>query len=586
VAGRRRKRLVDLVRDGTFLARKDARLLAGRDELPWPPLDGFRTDYRAADDPDEAYEVARRLELMLREPDAQDHLLGNLRAELDKLGPRGSFERLQGFFPRFFRHFKGPRAGEPFHLDEHQEPFLREFFRRHATNGSVGRRVYDLGLYGVSKGSGKTPMASVLGTYATVDALDQPEVYCLSGKKDQADIAHEFARQNIAYGELAAWLVYGNVISCLANDGEFEIQSSDGDTNQGVNPTAGIIDEWWQFLHRKQREAANALTKALMKRGGESWVLGISTAGWTKASQLGEMYDDALAHPKLEVHEGGYLLVLRDVENGFLMHWYGAPDDADIEDPEVVRRANPAPWINPDDLLRDLHRPGTDEYDWRRLNLNQWTLVKGAWLPTGCWAGLRDDSAEVPPGAGVMVGVDIAHSYDTSSVAWAWRRQDGRIVVESKVWSIRRNVPAHEYVDDFYVQTGPDTVEHVAEIFIRDELALKYRILEIVGDPNYFGSELRRLALRFNTSPIFPSSNPMREAVQEFYRLAEAKGIAEKGDPVVAQHVAGIAGRKNQDGYWVLKKLWTPHPIDGGISSIIAVSRVVVAPTEPVQYLM
>ncbi|MGH3041018.1 MAG: hypothetical protein ACRDNG_04650 [Gaiellaceae bacterium] len=46
---RHRKSLVELVRDGTFLARKDEHLLIGRTALPWPKLERLRRRAIAAD---------------------------------------------------------------------------------------------------------------------------------------------------------------------------------------------------------------------------------------------------------------------------------------------------------------------------------------------------------------------------------------------------------------------------------------------------------------------------------------------------------------------------------------------------------
>jgi hypothetical protein len=333
--GRRRKTIVDVVRDGTFLARKDEQLLAGRDQLPWPVLEDYRTRFQAAAaaDPEEARGLSLELQHALRAPDGARALFGDLDVELAKLGAYGSFEQLERFAPAYFRHFAGPSARQPFRFEVFQRDYLREFWRR----DRHGRRVYNVGLLAIPKGNGKTPLAAVLGTHALVSARDEmAEVYTIAGAKDQADICHTFARNNIERGALAAWLTVGSTISYPEKLGEFQILSSDGDLAHGTNPSAAIVDEWWQFLHRKQREGYNALAKALHKRGGESWLQAITTAGWTKDSQLGEVYDAAVAHPKLEIRNDGFLLVLEDREAGFLMHWYGAPDD------ELLDPSNPA----------------------------------------------------------------------------------------------------------------------------------------------------------------------------------------------------------------------------------------------------
>jgi phage terminase large subunit-like protein len=573
---RRRKRLVDVVRDGTFLARKDDHLLARAGELPWPGLDEYRTTYQAQTDEAQAYEVARELERQLKTPDAQARILGDLQAELRKLGPPGSFEQLEGFFPRFFRHFKGPRRGQPFALDSFQAGFLREFWRRQGVTDRhpLGRRVYAVGLWGGPKGTGKTPTAAVLGAYAEVSNDDAPDAFVFAGSKTQAGRGWEFLLPNIEEGPLAAWLeISGGLILYPDVRGSFELLSSDGDLAAGIEPSAAVGDELWEFRHRKQRELWSQTTKGLHKRGGESWALGLSTAGWTKESLLGEIFDAAVKHPACESLEDGYLLRLRDEDAGFLMEWWAAPDEADIEDPAVVRRANPAPWVDPVDILADLHRPGTDEYDWRRLNLNQWTKSRGMWLPPGAWAKLEDAELTIPRGAAIYVGVDAAHSYDTCAVAWAWRSPSGRIVLRCRVWSVREDAAAHEYVDDFYNEDG---TQHVTEPFIHalaDEHG--YRIQEVVFEPPRYGDAGRRLANRFKTAGLEPTSKEMLLYVQEFYRAAQAGSIAwhDADAGVFKAHIAAIEGRKDSDGFWRLKKLLTPNPMDAGTAAIIARGR-------------
>src|SRR5205823_1173455 len=150
----------------------------------------------------------------------------------------------------------------------------------------------------------------------------------------------------------------------------------------GVSPSAAIVDEWWLFDTQRERESFTALAKALHKRPGRAWLNAITTAGYDLHSQLGETYTAAINHPKLELRNDGYLQVVRDTASGFLFWWYGPPpgEEPDPEDTRVVRACNPARWIQVRDLMRELKRPDSNEQDWRRLHLNQWTRARAAWL--------------------------------------------------------------------------------------------------------------------------------------------------------------------------------------------------------------
>jgi phage terminase large subunit-like protein len=557
---RRRKRLVDLVRDETFLARKDEHLLRTPDKLPWPELERLRRLY-VATPVSERREVALELERGLRE-DGAVRYLGELRAELDKLGPRDSFQRLERFFPRFFRHYEGPAAGKPYRLAPNHHAFLREFWRR----DRHGNRIYQVGLLMEPKGNGKTPLTAGLGTYTLVDEVDAPNVYAIAGAKFQANFCHGFAKHNIDHGPLAAWLsVARESIACEDNFGEFDILSAEGEFAAGANPSAGVFDELFLFRHQHQREAWNSQVEALHKRPGRAWVLGISTAGWDKQTLLGERYDAALEHPKLEISDDGFHLVLRDEKNGFLFWCHEAPQDADIEDPAVIRRVNPAPWVRPRDLIRGLHQPGTDELDWRRLHANQWTKTKQAWLASGVWARLRGDT-QIPEGAEIYVGIDAARTWDTTSVGWLWiDPETGRKVCRAHIWSVRKNVPHHTFVDG-----GELVNEELVEPFVYG-LDDRYRVRAIALDPRYLNTEAKHLADAGHVViKVEPFSNAMRDAVTLFEKDALARALEHDGDRAVSGHIEAIDSVRGPDGAKKIGKRNDGQPIDAGISMILA----------------
>jgi len=558
---RRKKRVVDLVRDGTFLARKDAPLLGTADELPWPRLEEYRRTYRLQTDPDLRHQVALELERQLREPDAQVRLLGRLRDELDRLGPRDSFRRLERFFPRFFRHFEGPAAGQRYTLAPNHREFLREFWRR----DRHGRRIYQVGLLMEPKGNGKTPLSAGLGTYALVDEEDAPNVYVISGQKKQADFCHGFAKANVEEGALAAWLsVAGMSIEYPETRGVFEILSADGDLSAGSNPSAAVFDELFLFRHRHQREAWASQTQALHKRSGRAWALGISTAGYDKQTVLGETYDAALAHPRLEVLDDGFHLRLRDEEAGLLFWCHEVPLDADIENPAVIRRANPAPWVQPRDLVRALNRPGADENDWRRLHANQWTAAKSAWLSSGIWARLEAE-LEIPEGAEILVGIDCARSFDTTAICWLWISPEGRKVLRTHVWSVRANVPHDTLVRDRELVN-----EELVEPFVA-WLDAKYRVRAIGFDPRYFSAEARHLAADGHVVvEVEPASSTMGDFVAQFEKDALAGALAHDGDRVLAGHVNAIEAIRRPDGSKKIGKRSEAYPVDAGMAAVIA----------------
>ncbi len=105
------------------------------------------------------------------------------------------------FFEKYLRHRKGEAAGQPFVPEPWQQEFLNEFYEldRHG--------VYRLGILGVPRGNGKTPVAAGLGLYELLARQDAPNVFNVAGAKDQARLLTDFAREFVEDNpKLGSWI--------------------------------------------------------------------------------------------------------------------------------------------------------------------------------------------------------------------------------------------------------------------------------------------------------------------------------------------------------------------------------------------
>jgi phage terminase large subunit-like protein len=342
------------------------------------------------------------------------------------------------------------------------------------------------------------------------------------------------------------------------------VLSADGRLQHGRAPAAAIVDELWAFETSREEQTYTALSSALHKRDG-AFLLAITTAGYDKHSLLGRIYEAALAWPDVTTSPDGCLTIAKDVEHGQLLYWYGAPEAADLEDEQIWRASNPASWIDLRDLRRQLHDPGLGENEFSRLHLNRWTRSRNAWLPNNCWDGLRSE-LEMPERAPIYVGVDVGLYHDSTAVAWAHTLEDGRVLLRARVWSAKRDAPAHEYCPD-----GKVRLEEI-EQFIR-ELGQRYEIREILYDPRFFDRSAEILAdCGFTMVEFLQASAPMGDALQRFYQLALEGKLAHKGDPILTQHIEATAAEKTERG-WKLRKLKSSHRIDATIAAVLAVAR-------------
>jgi len=559
------KSLAEHAREGTFRARRHHPLLEGPD-LGWQGFAVLQARYRAASSEPERRAIAVEFEQGVRlvqvEVEREQTLGGgrSLDGELAELGRPGSLARLLRFFPHYFSHPKGPRIGQPFTLERWQQRFLREFCKR----DRHGRRVYRNGVLGLPRGNGKTPLAAGLGLYELVTRTDAPEVYLAACSKEQAGIGLEFARAFVEQGALADWVTCRSALSCPTRNGRMQVVSSEGRLQFGRAPAAAVIDELWAVENERQEQTYHSFASSLHKRE-DAFLLAITTAGYDKQTLLGRIYEAALGWPEVTTSQDGCQTIAKDTENGNLLWWYGAPDQADIENETIWRAVNPASWIKLRDLRRQLHDPGLGELEFRRLNLNQWTRSRDAWLPGNTWAELRSEQ-QIPERADVYVGVDVGISHDATAVCWAHLLEDGRIALRAHVWCAAEEAAAHDHV-----RGGKVSLEQV-EQFILD-LARQYRVRAVAYDPRYFERSaelLERSGLKL--VEYLSSSAPMGDAYQSFYQLAREGKLTHDGDPILAAHIEATAAYKTSRG-WKIDKLKNSQRIDATVAAVLAVAR-------------
>jgi len=566
--GRPVKSLEQLVRDGTFLARKHASRIDGPDLSHWPAFAAIQARYLAATSDAERAKVALAFEHAVRNAHAElaahSGPAGQLEAELAQLGNPGSVEQLLAFLPAYLVHPKGPMRGEPFVAEQWQRGYLREFYRR----DRHGNRLYQRGYLALPRGNGKTMLGAALGVYELVTRTDAPEIYFAAGSRKQAEIAFSFAKAFVEDGPLRDWIqVKKGSLFCPATGGTLRVISSEGALQHGLAPSVAIVDETWTLQNRAQEETYKALATALHKRDN-TYLLVLSTAGYSPHSLLGRIYTQATSWPDQQIQRNGCLLKARDLDNSLLMYWYGAPADADIDDEQIWRACNPASFVKLSELRKQRHDPGLDENDFRRLALNQWASTRDAWISPHLWASLADNTIRIPAGGDIFLGIDIGLTHDTTALAYAHPLPDGRIILRARVWSANPRKPAHHHVPQLSAN-----LEELEE-FINDRLATRFRIREIAYDPRDFRHSAERLAKHGHTLIEYrPASAPMLDAVQRFLQLSLGRRLLHTGDRILAQHIDATIARPTTNGWKLGNRNRTTQAIDATIASVLAATR-------------
>jgi Terminase large subunit, ATPase domain len=291
--------------------------------------------------------------------------------------------------------------------------------------------------------TGKSEIAAAIGTKMLVaDGTFGAEVISVAGDKRQARIVFDSAKRMVQFSpRLSATLrIFRDAIEDPSTDSVWRVMSADAPLKHGLRPSAVIFDE----LHvQPNRELWDVLESGFGSRT-EPLMLGITTAGFNRASLLGDL--------------------VREGEDGkdpaFLYRWVGLPQGSELDyrDPKAWRLANPAlscrdPFLVEARLVEMARR--LPENQFRRLHLNQWTSARDVAFPAGVWESAAD-TREIPDGTQVVVAFVAARERDTVAIVGC--TLDDPHVFPIRVWEESERVDPSDVADELRTVWGTFSV--------------------------------------------------------------------------------------------------------------------------------
>ena len=459
----------------------------------------------------------------------------------------------------------GRWGGQPLELEPWQKELVDEMF----LVDEDGHRVYSTVLIGEPRKNGKSSLAAALGLYfLAMDGENQPEIVLAAASRDQANIVFRQAKGYVEESEALLDLIdpHKYAIECPDNRGLLKSLSADGKLQHGLNPYCVIVDELHAWTTAKTQELWDALTTGSIARQ-EPMTICITTAGFDKETILGKFYDRALTLEDVEHRPG--LVIAKDRRNGFLMWWYSAPEGCDLEDEDAWMLANPASWVTPEVLRKQLNSPGMTENKFRRLHLNQWTANEEIWIPPQDWAACANPMLDFAEGEPVWVGIDMASKHDSAAVAIAAPSGDGY-----KVWA------------EIFQPDRPTEMVIRAEQYILEVLRDRYRIMEIAYDPYM----LDRSSIIFTDAGLdcteYPQTDSyMAPASQLVYDLVREGKLEHPNLEALNEQVLAAVAVPTERGAFRIKKSKSKRKIDAAVAMAIAVSRAHAAANQPSFFL-
>lgn len=449
-------------------------------------------------------------------------------------------------------------SGQPFILLEWQKEFLEVLFTE---NESGEGFKYSSVLLEIPRKNAKTQIAAALALAALVGLVGsgRPEVVCAAYDKDQARILHRKCKQMIEQNDSLKrefQVLQSGVIRSNRNGGTLTVLSSEASAAHGMNPSLVICDELHTWRSKKSKELWGALTTGSGTRK-DFLVVGITTAGYDKASLLGELRATGLSGAHYfngEYKEGK--------ESSFLYVGYGAEEN-EVYDPfswEAFCKHNPSHEIVSKASFHsqcDLNKE--NEVIIRQLFHNEWIAGSEGWLAYHSWEAATDLEYRPKPGAKILVGVDASYSGDATA-AMAVEIESGYLWPLG-IWEKPENVS--EWLMPL------DELEKVLRQAAKD-----FEVVEFVFDPYWCNALMQKLDQDKFIVVKLHSNTPanMAPAVADFYHAVMSGALKHSGHPIVNTHVMNAASKNTPRGV-VITKLSQANKIDAAVAGILAYSR-------------
>jgi len=338
-------------------------------------------------------------------------------------------------------------------------------------------------------------------------------------------------------------------------DGLLYVAAADADTADGWGGTLALVDE----LHRaKSSELYGVIRDGLSARSGQ--MITISTAGETMDSPLGNLRAKAYS---LGVKRNG---AHRYVTNGaFSLHEWALEATDDLDDLELVKKANPAPWIDLSVLHDRRESPNTTPAQWARMACGVWGVGSERAFDMEAWDG-RAVTGRIQPGRLITLGWSAGRVRDAAALV-ACDVESGLLqplgIWQSPGYNEEWEVPEPE-VDDL--------VEYAFD---------QFKVWRLYGNPPLWESALDRWAGKYGQRKVVRwwtnQTRKMGLALLRYRTDIASGALTHDGDEMMRRHMSNSVRRstKMMEGEEPLSLISKPHgtsdlSINGAIAGVLA----------------
>jgi len=385
------------------------------------------------------------------------------------------------FFAKHLTHARGELGGKPFVLQPWQADYIRTLF---GTLRPDGMRQYRTSALFIGRKNGKSTLAAGIAIRLLFDKEPGAEIYSCAASRDQARLVFDVAKIAVEQSPAlrSRLKVYRNAIVREETHSTYRCTSAEAFNQHGLSAHGVVFDE---LAQQPSRELWDVMTSSQGARR-QPLTVALSTAGWDRKSIGHEVWRYAEAVACGAVKDPTFLPLI-----------FSAPEKADWKDEKTWALANPNLGVSIKlDFLRSECARAAElpayENTFRTLYLSQWVEQSTRWLPMDKWAkGIKACPVNLE-GRECFGGLDLASTYDTSSLVLLFDLGDGTFWAEPHFWipednmrdRVRRDrVPYDVWAKQGLIHTTPGNVTDYDQIRADiDALGKKYAIRQIAID--------------------------------------------------------------------------------------------------------
>lgn len=480
--------------------------------------------------------------------------------------------------------WEGVPPGTKFALQPWSMAFIGNLFGWRRPDGL--RRYREALLY-VPRKNAKSPIGA--GIALSVGFQDEEEgmqIYSAASDREQAALIYRHASEMaLRDSQLSAYVqVYKSTKSIEWKDKRrvlYKALSADAGTKHGLNVHCAIVDE----VHaHPNSELIDVLSTGTASRR-QPLLVYITTADYEReGSVCNAIYDRAV-----RVRDGV------STDPAFLPCIWEIPSDIDRTDPtywttdEAWRRANPNLGVSVqwDYLRRECEKAKADpsyENTFKRLHLNIRTQQSERVIQMDRWAECEAafNESDIPKGAAVWLGLDLAQKHDIAAVGLLWRHDAGyrcrhRYYVPADTAHERdrkENIPYTRWARDKWLTLTPGNSIDYGYI-IRDIVALceAHDVAQIAVDP-WDSRHVATILMEEHGLPVVEFRqvySTMNEPTKELLRLIATRQLQHSGDPVLSWMASNMAVKRDPSDKIRPDKKASHEKIDGIVALIMAI---------------